>query len=95
MVGVITLLASIVVIGVIKYLGKRKLGISAMLGTAICCTALSVYAKIHLDESVFSYDPKTFPTEKSVIPLIFFYLLTVFTGLNVSWVVLGEVFPFR
>lgn len=95
MVGVITLLSSIVVIGVIKFLGKRKLGISAMFGSAVCCAALSVYANYHLADSVFSYDPSTFPEDKSVVPLVFFYLLTIFNGFNVSWVILGEVFPFR
>lgn len=95
MVGVITLIASVLVIGFIKSLGKRKIGITAMLGTAICCTALSIYAETHLDKNVFSYDPNTFPKEKSVVPLIFFYLLTIFTGFNVSWVILGEVFHFR
>ncbi|XP_022815553.1 facilitated trehalose transporter Tret1-like [Spodoptera litura] len=95
MVGVITLLASITVIGVIKSLGKRKLGITAMLGTAISCTGLSVYAHTQLDDKVFSYDSTTFPEEKSMVPLIFFYILTVCTGFNVSWIILGEVFPFR
>ncbi|CAH0596283.1 unnamed protein product [Chrysodeixis includens] len=95
MVGVITLLSSIVVIGVIKFLGKRKLGISAMFGSAVSCAALSVYANYHLSDSVFSYDPSTFPQEKSVVPLVLFYLLTIFNGFNVSWVILGEVFPFR
>ncbi|KAJ8711695.1 hypothetical protein PYW08_008649 [Mythimna loreyi] len=95
MVGVISLVASIVVISIIKFTGKRKLGITSMLGSAICCTALSIYAETHLDKDVFSYDPKTFPKEKSMVPLILFYILTVFTGLNISWVILGEVFPFR
>lgn len=94
MVGVITLIASVTVIVVIKSLGKRKLGITAMLGCAISCTALSIYAA-QLDDKVFSYDPTTFPKEKSVVPLIFFYILTLCTGCNVSWIILSEVFPFR
>ncbi|XP_075984583.1 facilitated trehalose transporter Tret1-like [Anticarsia gemmatalis] len=95
MVGVLSFLASVIVIIGIKYLGKRKLGIPAMFGTAICCTGLSVYASLHLSDKVFSYDPKTFPEEKSVVPLVLFYGLTIFTGINVSWILLGEVFPFR
>lgn len=94
MVGVITLIASVTVIVVIKSLGKRKLGITAMLGCAISCTALSIYAA-QLDDKVFSYDPTTFPKEKSMVPLIFFYILTLCTGCNVSWIILSEVFPFR
>ncbi|XP_037300888.1 facilitated trehalose transporter Tret1-like, partial [Manduca sexta] len=94
-VGIITFITSIVVIGIIKMAGKRKLILTAMLGTAISCTALSVYAKLNLDDSVFSYNSDTFPTNTSYIPLTLFYLLTVFTGLNIPWVLLGEVFPFR
>ncbi|XP_028041483.1 facilitated trehalose transporter Tret1-like [Bombyx mandarina] len=95
MVGILTFVAALFVIGLIKLAGKRKLGITAMLGTAISCTALSVYAKMNLSDSVFSYDTTTFPTQKSSIPLIFLYALTLFTGSNVSWVLLGEIFPFR
>lgn len=95
MVGVITLIAALLVIGLIKLAGKRKLGITAMLGTALSCTALSVYAKHHLEDSVFSYDVESFPKETSAWPLVFFYLLTFCTGCNVSWVLLGEIFPFR
>lgn len=95
MVGVITFLASIIVIFLIKVTGKRKLGITSMLGTGISCAALSVYAKLYLPETVFSFDKASFPKETSYAPLIFFYALALFTGSNVSWVLLGEVFPFR
>lgn len=95
MVGILTLVGSVVIIGCIKLLGKRKIGISAMLGSAVCCTGLSVYAYLYLGENVFSYDPKTYPEEKSMVPLIFFYGLTIFTVMNVVWILLGEIFPFR
>ncbi|CAH2054603.1 unnamed protein product, partial [Iphiclides podalirius] len=94
-VGVITFLTSLVVIALIKAVGKRKLAISAMLGTAISCVGLSVYARGNLDDSVYSYDTETFPKETSAVPLVLFYLMAMFTGLGVPWVLLGEVFPFR
>lgn len=95
MVGVITFLTAIVIIAIIKIVGKRKLGIVSMFGTAISCTLLSAYAKTHLPDTVFSYDTKTFPEETSVVPLAFFYILALFSGFNLAWVILGEVFPFR
>lgn len=95
MVGIITFVASIFVVAVIKILGKRKLAITAMLGTAICTAALSVYAKTNLDDSVFSYDITTFPKEKSYTPMVLFYLMTIFTAFAIPWVLFGEVFPFR
>lgn len=95
MVGILTLASSVIVIGCIKLLGKRKLGISAMLGTAICCTGLAIHASTHLSSTVFSYDPATYPKTKSVVPLIFFYGLTIFTVMSMAWILLGEIFPFR
>ncbi|KAI5645798.1 sugar transporter domain-containing protein [Phthorimaea operculella] len=95
MVGVITLVTSVLVVGIIKLVGKRKLAITAMLGAACSFTALGVYARSHLSDSVFTYDVTTFPTETNYVPLVFFYLLTLFTGLGIPWVLLGEVFPFR
>ncbi|XP_022130999.2 facilitated trehalose transporter Tret1 [Pieris rapae] len=95
MVGVITCLSSAFVIIAIKTLGKRKLAISALFMTSICCVGLSIYAKLHLGKEVFSYDTTTFPKETSYLPLVLFYLMTWFTGCGIPWVLLGEVFPFR
>ncbi|XP_068619627.1 facilitated trehalose transporter Tret1-like [Battus philenor] len=95
MVGVITLVTSIMVVALVKILGKRKIILSAMFGTAIFCASLSIYAKINLSESVYSFDTDTFPKEKSHLPLILFYFMAMFTGLSLPWVLLGEVFPFR
>ncbi|CAK1545673.1 unnamed protein product [Leptosia nina] len=94
-VGAITCLSSVFVIMAIKLLGKRKLAISSLFLTAVSCVGLSVYARQHLDYSVFSYDVTTFPKEKSMLPLVLFYLMTWFTGCGIPWVLLGEVFPFR
>lgn len=95
MVGVITFVTSFIVIGLIKILGKRILAIGALFASAVVCALLSTYAKIKLDDSVFSYNPSTFPKETSVLPLVLMYFLAIFTGLGVPWVLLGEVFPFR
>lgn len=38
MVGVILFLAAVVIIGIIKLAGKRKLGVTAMFGSALACT---------------------------------------------------------
>jgi hypothetical protein len=94
MVGIVTFVTSAMVIVLIKILGKRKLAISAMLGSAISCMGLAIYAQ-SLPDNVFSYDINTFPTELSYTPLVFFYALTIFTGFGIPWVLLGEVFPFR
>ncbi|XP_045779159.1 facilitated trehalose transporter Tret1-like [Maniola jurtina] len=95
MVGVITFITTFVVIGLIKVVGKRKLSIASLLGSAISCMLLSIYAKRNLPDTVFSYKPSTFPTETSVVPTVLLYLLTIFTGLGIPWVLLGELFPFR
>ncbi|KAJ0172281.1 hypothetical protein K1T71_012254 [Dendrolimus kikuchii] len=94
-VGILSLVIAVLAVGLIKICGKRKLGLTGMIGSAIAYTALSIYAKNNLEDSVFSYDVATFPRETSYWPLIFLYALTVFAGFNVSWVLLGEIFPFR
>ncbi|XP_072933466.1 facilitated trehalose transporter Tret1-like [Epargyreus clarus] len=95
MVGVITFITGFFVVALIKVLGKRKLALSALLGTAISSTAISIYAKNNLSDSVFSYDTTTFPQEKSYVPVVMFYAFIMFTGFSIPWVLLGEVFPFR
>ena len=95
MVGILTFITGIFVVAVIRIVGKRKLAISSIFGSAIVCVLLSIYARQNLDDKVFSYDPKTFPKTTSMVPLVLLYLLTIFTGLGIPWVLLGEVFPFR
>ncbi|KAL4717200.1 hypothetical protein ACJJTC_017087 [Scirpophaga incertulas] len=95
MVGILTFITSGLVIGLIKLLGKRKLAISALFFSGVSCMAISIYAEKYIPDTVFSYDINTFPTEKSYVPLVFFYFLTIFTGFGIPWVLLGEVFPFR
>ncbi|CAG9793502.1 unnamed protein product [Diatraea saccharalis] len=94
-IGILTFATSGLTIILIKLLGKRKLAISAMFGSAIFCMALSIYAKKYLETSVFSYDTSTFPQEQSYLPLVLFYFVGIFNGLGIPWVLLGEVFPFR
>ncbi|XP_034835783.1 facilitated trehalose transporter Tret1-like [Maniola hyperantus] len=95
MVTVFTFITTFAVIGLIKVLGKRKLAISSILGSAVTCLLFSIYAKKNLDDAVFSYNPSTFPTETSIVPVILLYLLTIFSGMGIPWVLLGELFPFR
>ncbi|CAK1593812.1 unnamed protein product [Parnassius mnemosyne] len=93
--GIISIIASIFIIVTIRKVGKRKMAMISMLGTAISSTALSVYARNNLSDSVFSYDTTTFPKEQSYVPLILFYLMAFFSGTNLPWILVGEVFPFR
>ncbi|XP_028041478.1 facilitated trehalose transporter Tret1-like [Bombyx mandarina] len=95
MIGVITVIMGVIVIGIIKMTGKRKLIILALLGTGLSSTGLSIYARLHVPDSVSSYDPATFPIEKSYVPQALLYSLAVFTGLCIPWVLLGEMFPFK
>ncbi|XP_053615234.1 facilitated trehalose transporter Tret1-like isoform X5 [Plodia interpunctella] len=94
-VGVITFVAALATVPIVKIAGKRKLSITAMLGCAISTTGLAIYARANLDPSVSSYDSSTFPTEISHVPEVLFFLLVIFNGLGIPWVLLGEVFPFR
>ncbi|KAJ8709129.1 hypothetical protein PYW07_008955 [Mythimna separata] len=80
---------------IVKTIGKRKLVIGSMLGTACCSIAISVYARINLPPTVFSYEIETFTDKKEILPLVLFLMLICFNSLGIPWVLLSEVFPFK
>lgn len=80
---------------IVKLIGKRKLVLGSLLGTAFCSFAISLYARLNLSPEVFSYDALTFPVKKDFLPVALFVLLVCFNSLGIPWILLSEVFPFR
>ncbi|XP_052754097.1 facilitated trehalose transporter Tret1-like isoform X2 [Galleria mellonella] len=80
---------------IIKYIGKRKLILSALLCNALCCLAISIYAATSLAPDVCSYELNTFPKNEDILPLVLLILLVFFNSLGIPWVLLSEVFSFR
>uniref|UniRef100_A0A182VVZ1 Major facilitator superfamily (MFS) profile domain-containing protein n=1 Tax=Anopheles minimus TaxID=112268 RepID=A0A182VVZ1_9DIPT len=99
--GLLGLMANIVCMVSIKFVGKRRLAIISMSVTAISCISLSIYAFNTFPPGWTSFDnhPGTSHiTSLGYIPMVLFFMLAFFTSvgvLPVPWILLSEVFPFR
>ncbi|XP_026313966.1 facilitated trehalose transporter Tret1-like [Hyposmocoma kahamanoa] len=94
-VGVVFIIMNLVSALIVKLVGKRKLVLGSLLGTAFCSLAISLYARLNLSPEVFSYDALTFPVKSEFLPVALFILLVCFNSLGIPWILLSEVFPFR
>lgn len=99
--GLLGLLANIVCMICIKFVGKRKLALFSMSLTALCCLSLSVYAF-----NVFPAGWTSFEAHEKIdtadglsyIPMFLFFILAFASSvgvLPVPWILLSEVFPFK
>ncbi|EAA01784.5 AGAP001236-PA [Anopheles gambiae str. PEST] len=99
--GLLGLIANIVCMVSIKFVGKRRLAITSMAVTALSCISLSIYAFNTFPPGWTSFDnhPGTsHVTSMGYIPMVLFFMLAFFTSvgvLPVPWILLSEVFPFR
>lgn len=99
--GLLGLMANIVCMMSIKFVGKRKLALFSLCFTSISCISLSIYAF-----NVFPAGWTSFDVHEQVdtanglsyIPMLLFFLLAFSTSvgvLPVPWILLSEVFPFK
>uniref|UniRef100_A0A182R125 Major facilitator superfamily (MFS) profile domain-containing protein n=1 Tax=Anopheles farauti TaxID=69004 RepID=A0A182R125_9DIPT len=99
--GLLGLIANIVCMVSIKFVGKRRLALTSMMVTALSCISLSIYAFNTFPPGWTSFDnhPGTsHVTNMGYIPMVLFFMLAFFTSvgvLPVPWILLSEVFPFR
>uniref|UniRef100_A0A182NQQ7 Major facilitator superfamily (MFS) profile domain-containing protein n=1 Tax=Anopheles dirus TaxID=7168 RepID=A0A182NQQ7_9DIPT len=99
--GLLGLIANIVCMVSIKFVGKRRLALTSMMVTAISCISLSIYAFNTFPPGWTSFDnhPETsHVSSMGYIPMVLFFMLAFFTSvgvLPVPWILLSEVFPFR
>ncbi|XP_055607908.1 facilitated trehalose transporter Tret1-like [Uranotaenia lowii] len=99
--GLLGLLANIVCMMSIKFVGKRRLAICSLTMTSISCLSLAVYAYNVFPEGRSSNDLHTVTVSSnglSYIPMCLFFLLAFASSvgiLPVPWILLSEVFPFK
>ncbi|XP_058448099.1 facilitated trehalose transporter Tret1-like [Malaya genurostris] len=100
-VGLLGLLANIVCMICIKFVGKRRLALCSMFASALSCLSLAIYAF-----NVFPPGWTSFDVHKEVntanglnyVPMVLFFLLAFATSVGVQpvpWILLSEVFPFK
>ncbi|CAH1636007.1 unnamed protein product [Spodoptera littoralis] len=94
-IGALFIVTSLLSAAIVRFIGKRKLVVGSMLGTACCSMAIGIYARMNLPSSVFSYEIDTFTDKKELLPVVLFLSLIFFNALGIPWVLLSEVFPFR
>uniref|UniRef100_U5EU35 Putative transmembrane transport n=1 Tax=Corethrella appendiculata TaxID=1370023 RepID=U5EU35_9DIPT len=105
-VGFLSLIANIVCMTLIKFVGKRKLSLFSMVLTSLSCICLSFYAFNILPRGWTSFDKHTvteFQANLSddglnYIPMILFFVLAFATAVGIApvpWILLSEVFPFK
>lgn len=96
-----SLTANIVCMCTISVVGKRKLLLFSITGTALSCFALSVYAYYTLPFDWSSFDPHTIQTvagPENYFAMIMFFSLAFFTSVGagpIPWMFLSESFPFK
>uniref|UniRef100_A0AAG5D5T8 Major facilitator superfamily (MFS) profile domain-containing protein n=1 Tax=Anopheles atroparvus TaxID=41427 RepID=A0AAG5D5T8_ANOAO len=99
--GLLGLLANIVCMVSIKFVGKRRLALTSMAVTALSCISLSIYAFNTFPSGWTSFDihsGTSHVSSRGYIPMVLFFMLAFFTSvgvLPVPWILLSEVFPFR
>lgn len=99
--GLLGLIANIVCMVSIKFVGKRRLALTSMAVTALSCISLAIYAFNTFPPGWTSFDihsETSHVTNMGYIPMVLFFMLAFFTSvgvLPVPWILLSEVFPFR
>lgn len=92
------LVASILLLFVVKSIGKRGAYLISLLGSAVCFFTLAVYGFVCLPSGQSSTAHGQLPYAGAIayLPLIAFFALRFFAtfGLwNVIWLMMSEVFP--
>ncbi|GAB0097351.1 facilitated trehalose transporter Tret1 [Sergentomyia squamirostris] len=96
--GLFKFLANIVCMIGVKFIGKRRISLVSIIGTAICCIAIGCYAHMVLPPGWSSFDKHTEVPGDGIFPMVMFFALSFITSVGmipVPWMLLSEVFPFK
>ncbi|XP_055686788.1 facilitated trehalose transporter Tret1-like [Lutzomyia longipalpis] len=98
--GLVGIIANIIMLILVRKLGKRGVYLISMAGTTIACLGLAFYASTVLPSDWSSFD-KHLDSEfagTGTFPMIMFFLMSFFSSFGISaipWMLLSEVFPFK
>lgn len=99
-VGLCKFLANIFCMLLVKFVGKRRISLWSIAGTAVCCLSLGIYGSIYLPSGWSSFD-KHLPEEVpgyGTFPMVVFFVLAFITSagmIPIPWMLLSEVFPYK
>lgn len=99
-VGLAAFVANIVMLPLIRKLGKRGVYLISVAGTSLGCLALGFYAYTTLPANWSSFDKHIDSeiTGTGTFPMIVFFAVSFFTSFGIAaipWMLLSEVFPFK
>lgn len=99
-VGLLKFLANIFCMVVVRCVGKRRISLYSIAGTAFCCISIGVYGSINFPRGWSSFDKHIrgeVPGD-GIFPLIMFFALAFITSagmIPIPWMLLSEVFPYK
>lgn len=98
-VGLMKFLANIFCMMIVRFVGKRRLALYSISGTAICCLSLAIYGSKYLPVGWSSFDKHVGDVPGGgTFPMIIFFALAFITSAGmvpIPWMLLSEVFPYK
>lgn len=99
-VGLMKFLANIFCMLVVKFVGKRRISLYSIAGTAICCISLGIYGAMTLPAGWSSFEKHNIEDVpgNGWFPMVIFFLLAFITSagmIPIPWMLLSEVFPYK
>ena len=99
--GLVGLSSNIILVFIIRFVGKRSVTLVSTFGSILSCAALAVFGHLYLPEGINSFElpsNMTTPDEGNYLPLYAFMSLNFFTSMGlmvIPWLLVSEVFPFK
>lgn len=99
-VGLMKFLANIFCMLVVKFVGKRRISLYSIAGTAFCCILLGIYGSMYLPAGWSSFDKHVVEEVpgNGTVPMLIFFALAFITSagmIPIPWMLLSEVFPYK
>lgn len=96
--GLITIVATFMCMGLVKFVGKRKLSLISIGGSAICCISLGIYGCLYLPTGWSSFEKHLISDVpgNGTLPLLIIYALILIASVGIipiPWMLISEVFP--
>lgn len=96
--GLVGLVANILAMIAVKYVGKRNLFLFSIIGTATSTIALGIFAYTNFPYNWSSFDNHANIDGQNALPMILFCIISFSASIGltpVPWMILSEVFPFK